>query len=83
MDLLHIEPVECAAAYLFYLFGNRPFVDGNKGAALATCLVVLSLNDLLSTEDLDVDAWEILTLEVASGCLRRNETTDGLRALLA
>lgn len=80
---LIIDPVECAAAYLFYLCGNHPFVDGNKRAALATCLVVLSFNELLPAEELDVEAWERLTLEVASGRLSRNETTDRLRALLA
>ena len=77
------DPVECAAAYLFYLCGNHPFVDGNKRTALATCLVVLSLNELLPSEELDVDAWECLTLEVAAGRLSRHQTTDRLRALLA
>jgi death-on-curing protein len=80
---LIVDPFECSAAYLFYLCGNHPLVDGNKRTALATCLVVLSLNDLLPTEELDVDAWENLTLEVASGRLSRKETTDRLRALLA
>ena len=29
------DPVEIAAAYLFYLCRNHPFVDGNKRVALA------------------------------------------------
>ena len=37
---------EVAAAYLFYLCQNHPFVDGNKRAALGACLVFLRLNDL-------------------------------------
>jgi death-on-curing protein len=77
------DAVEFAAAYLFYLCSNHPFVDGNKRTALATCLVVLGLNELLPTEELDVDAWECLTLDVAAGRLSRHETTDRLRALLA
>lgn len=32
------DPMEIAAAYLFYLCRNHPFVDGNKRTALATCL---------------------------------------------
>ncbi len=36
------DAVEIAAAYLFYLYRNHPFVDGNKRVALATCLVFLS-----------------------------------------
>ena len=35
-----------AAAYLFYLCKNHPFVDGNKRAALGACLVFLRLNGL-------------------------------------
>jgi len=35
-----------AAAYLFHLAGNHPFVDGNKRVALAAALVFLRLNGL-------------------------------------
>lgn len=76
------EPVEIAAAYLFYLCSNHPFVDGNKRMALATCLVFLSENGLLPNEDLDADAWENLTLAVAASLLSRAEITATLRKLL-
>ncbi len=76
------EPIEIAAAYLFYLCGNHPFVDGNKRVALATCLVFLSENGLLPDETLDVDEWETLTLAVAAGLLGREEITATLRKLL-
>jgi death-on-curing protein len=76
------DPIEIAAAYFYYLCSNHPFVDGNKRVALATCLVVLSANGLLPGENLDVDAWESLTLEVAAGTLTRSETTERLRALV-
>lgn len=79
---LFTKPVEIAAAYLFYLCRNHPFVDGNKRTALATCLVFLSENDLLPDEKLDVDAWEALTLDVAASRLDREQTTKRLRALL-
>ncbi|MDB6075751.1 MAG: death-on-curing protein [Verrucomicrobiaceae bacterium] len=61
------DPVEIAAAYLFYLCSNHAFVDGNKRVALATCLVFLSENGLLQNEELDADDWENLTLAVAAG----------------
>lgn len=80
--LLISDPIEIAAAYLFYLCSNHPFVDGNKRVALATCLVFLSENGLLSEENLDPDAWENLTLAVAAGLLNREETTATLRKLL-
>ena len=35
------DPLEIAAAYLFYISGNHPFLDGNKRTALAACLVFL------------------------------------------
>ncbi len=79
---LFTNPVELAAAYLFYLCRNHPFVDGNKRTALATCLVFLSENDLLPDEELDIDAWERLTLDVAASQLDREHTTARLKKLL-
>ncbi len=76
------ELIEIAAAYLHYLCSNHPFVDGNKRTALATCLVFLSENDMLLDEQLDTDAWEEMTMAVASGELDRSETTARLRKLL-
>jgi death-on-curing protein len=76
---LFADPVEIAAAYLFYLCRNHPFVDGNKRTALATCLVFLSENGLLPEEDLDADAWEALTLDVAASRLDREQTARRLR----
>jgi len=81
-ELMFTAPVEIAAAYLFYLCRNHPFVDGNKRTALATCLVFLSENGLLPNETLDADAWEKLTLDVAASQLDREATTVRLRKLL-
>ena len=76
------EPIEIAAAYLYYLCSNHAFVDGNKRVALATCLVFLSDNGLLTDEQLDPDTWENLTLAVAAGALARDEVTEMLRGLV-
>jgi death-on-curing family protein len=76
------DPIELAAAYLFYLCRNHPFLDGNKRTALATCLVFLSENDLLPDESLATDAWESLALDVAASQLDRDQTTVRLRRLL-
>lgn len=76
------DPVEIAAAYLFYLCCNHPFIDGNKRTALATCLVFLSENGLLPEEDLDTDKWEAFTLDVASSALTREQATVCLHGLL-
>ena len=79
---LFSDPVEITAADLFYLCRNHPFVNGNKQTALATCLVFLSENGLLSNEQLDVDLWEQLTLRVASSSYDLNQTVESLSRLL-
>lgn len=38
--------IEVAAAYLFYLCGNHPFVDGNKRTAMTAAIVFLRLNGI-------------------------------------
>ena len=76
------DSLEIAAAYLFYICRNHPFIDGNKRTALATCLVFLSENGLLPDEELDVDAWEKLTLDVAASVIDRDEATQRLRRLV-
>jgi death-on-curing protein len=35
-----------AAAYVFHICQNHPFVDGNKRTALSACLVFLELNGI-------------------------------------
>ena len=72
--------VEVAAAYLFFLCRNHPFVDGNKRAALGAGLVFLRLNGLEPKPD--GPEWEELTLAVAASELDRAETTKRLRKLL-
>ncbi len=42
---LHTSLAEMAAAYLFHLAQNHPFMDGNKRAALAAALAFIWLND--------------------------------------
>lgn len=71
---------EVAAAYLFYLCKNHPFVDGNKRAALGACIVFLRLNGIEPKPDGPV--WEELTLAVAASEIDRDEATRRLRKLL-
>jgi death on curing protein len=81
-QLLITDPIEIAAAYLFYICGNHPFVDGNKRTALASCLVFLAENQLLREESLSLDEWEKLVLDVAAGRIDRATTTARLRKLV-
>jgi death-on-curing protein len=57
-------------------------VDGNKRVALATCLIFLSENGLLHSEELCTDAWEAFTLDVASSKYDREGATERLQELL-
>lgn len=41
---LHTDVHEMAAAYLFHLVRNHPFVDGNKRAGAVAAVVFLALN---------------------------------------
>jgi death-on-curing protein len=62
---LHPSLGEMAAAYLFHVAQNHPFVDGNKRTALAAALVFLWLND----RRLDTGENELteLVMGIASG----------------
>jgi len=71
---------EVAAAYLFYLCRNHPFIDGNKRAALGACIVFLRLNGI--EPKTDTPEWEELTLAVATSGIDRDEATKRLRKLL-
>jgi death on curing protein len=71
---------EVAAAYLFYLCRNHPFVDGNKRVALGSCLIFLRINGLEPAPD--GPEWESLTLDVAASKLDRDQTTKRLKALM-
>jgi len=72
--------IEVAAAYLFYLCGNHPFVDGNKRTAMAAAIVFLRLNGIETKPD--SANWEKLVLDVAAGRIDRATTTARLRKLV-
>lgn len=79
-ESVYTDVAEVAAAYLFFLCRNHPFVDGNKRAALGACLVFLRLNGI--EPHVDGQPWEDLTLDVAASRLDRDKTSQCLRALL-
>lgn len=66
-EYLHKSVPAMAAAYLFHIVKNHPFIDGNKRAGAKSAIVFLLLNDWepVFTEDQLVDT----TIAVASGVL--------------
>ncbi len=78
-EYVHASLWEMAAAYLFHIVSNHPFVDGNKRAGLLAALVFLDINGvslLRGSETL----YE-LTLSVASGSTTKAEVAKTLQRL--
>jgi len=76
----YVDLIEVAAAYLFYLGRNHPFLDENKRTAMAAAVVFLRLNGFDPAAD--GDDWQRLVLDVASGKIDREQTTRRLRKLV-
>jgi death-on-curing protein len=62
---LHVDLLEMAAAYLFHITQNHPFIDGNKRVGVVAAVVFLRLND--QNIDATNDELEALVLSVAKG----------------
>jgi death-on-curing protein len=62
---LHPTLPEIAAAYLFHVVKNHPFVDGNKRAGLICAIAFLGLNGLKLIAD--PDELTDIVLRVADG----------------
>lgn len=70
---LHPTIYEIAAAYLYHLVENHPFVDGNKRVGAMAALVFLDMNDInFNASDED---FTDMVLRVASGKMLKAEIT--------
>lgn len=68
---LHDSIEAMAAAYLFHLCQNHPFVDGNKRTSAASAMIFLRMNGYRPT--LTQDELVALTLRVARGELDKGD----------
>jgi death on curing protein len=75
---LHADLFEMAAAYLYHIVQNHPFIDGNKRVGLEAALVFLEINNLSlnATDDELID----LTLRTAQSLVSKTEIADFFRA---
>ncbi len=80
-DYVHGDLFEMAAAYLFHVVSNHPFVDGNKRAGLLSALVFLDINGIEINDK--GDTLYDLTIKVASGNSNKSEISEVLRSLAA
>ncbi|MBA2486568.1 MAG: type II toxin-antitoxin system death-on-curing family toxin [Nitrospira sp.] len=77
-EYLHKDIAAMAAAYLFHIAQNHPFVDGNKRAGVMAALSFLRVN---SVEKLPASQeLEIAILQVAAGELSKDALTQWMRA---
>jgi death-on-curing protein len=78
---LHPDLASMAAAYLFHLVQNHPFVDGNKQVGLMTALYFLALNGE-PVRLIDHNALTDLVLGVANGTVAKDQVAAFLRGHL-
>ena len=73
---LHTDIYAMAAAYLFHIVSNHPFVDGNKRTGMVAALTFLDINgywfDEKNVSKIDT-ALESLVLSVACGETGKDE----------
>jgi len=73
----HSDLYEMAAAYLFHIVRNHPFVDGNKRTGAAAALVFLEMNGI--EVKISDEALVNTVLAVAEGKLQKGALADFLR----
>ena len=75
---LHEDLAAMAAAYLFHIAQNHPFIDGNKRAAVMSALAFLLANNIeLSMSPQELEA---MTLKIAAGELSKEKLTQWMRS---
>jgi death-on-curing protein len=74
---LHKDLFEMAAAYLYHIVQNHPFVDGNKRTGAAAAIIFLFLNGI--ELEADEDGLVKLTLAVAQGQAEKQDVAAFFR----
>ena len=77
---LHKDLASMAAAYLFHLARNHPFVDGNKRAAALSALVFLDSNGVIRLPEPHL--MEQAVIAVAGGSMSKQQLTRWMRIQL-
>jgi death-on-curing protein len=77
-EYVHADLEEMAAAYLFHLVKNHPFVDGNKRVGFHAAYVFLALNGLVL--DMPEEVAYDLVIATAEGRATKAEIGAAFRA---
>lgn len=68
-DYLHTDIYEMAAAYLYHIIRNHPFIDGNKRTGAVASIVFLLMNGIeVNAEE---DSFERMVLSAAEGKINK------------
>jgi death-on-curing protein len=75
---LHADIFQMAAAYIYHLVMNHPFVDGNKRVGLEAALIFLEINN----ENLSASDEELvdLVLKTTAGQVGKREIAEFFRS---
>ena len=76
-EFLHQDLCGMAAAYLFHIVRNHPFVDGNKRTGAVAAIVFLDLNG--KEFDAPEKDLEMLVLQVARGATDKARVVEFIR----
>jgi death-on-curing protein len=79
-SFLHNDLFEMAAAYLYHIVQNHPFVDGNKRTGSACAIIFLALNGIELQGD--EEGLVELTLAVAKGQIGKRQIAEFLRKIV-
>ena len=74
---LHTDLIEMAAAYVFHIVKNHPFVDGNKRVGVVAALVFLDLNGV-EVQIPEPDLFDLI-MAVAAGEASKSRVAEFLR----
>ncbi len=77
-EYFHADLYEMAAAYLYHIVQNHPFVDGNKRTGLACAYMFLFTNGI--ELECDPDELSDIVLAVANGALDKAGIAAFLRS---
>lgn len=78
-EFLHRDLFDMAAAYLYHIVQNHPFLDGNKRTGAAAAIIFLAMNGV--TLEPDEDGLVKLTLAVAGGNAGKGEIGEFFRKI--
>jgi death-on-curing protein len=69
-----------AAAYLYHIVQNHPFLDGNKRTGAAVAIIFLAINGI--ELEADEEGLVEITLAVAEGKAGKQEIADFFRRIV-